>query len=33
MADNFRRSPKLEETEIAERVRAVDQLRTRLLAD
>jgi hypothetical protein len=33
MADVFRRSPKLEEAEIAERVQAVDQLRTRLLAD
>ena len=32
MADVFRRNPKLEEAEIAKSLRAVDQLRTRLLA-
>ena len=32
MADVFPKSPKLEEAEIAERLRAVDRLRTRLLA-
>jgi hypothetical protein len=33
MADVFRRSPKLDDEEIAQRLRAVDRLRARLLAD
>ncbi|HEY1634348.1 MAG TPA: hypothetical protein VGF64_06290 [Acidimicrobiales bacterium] len=33
MAEVFRNSPKLDEEEIAQRLRAVDQLRTRLMAD
>jgi hypothetical protein len=33
MADVFRNSSKLDAEEIAQRLRAVDQLRTRLMAD
>jgi hypothetical protein len=33
MAEVFRNSPKLDEEEIAQRLKAVDQLRTRLMAD
>jgi hypothetical protein len=33
MAEVFRNSPKLDDEEIAQRLKAVDQLRTRLMAD